>query len=80
MSAPISFQAQRALDSLPSKGRLIRSVFHGITTWRVAEPLKDTSWQPNRTVRTVFMSAAIEELISRGLVVWDGPGLLKRPE
>jgi hypothetical protein len=75
---PLSHHAQKALDHLTAEGRLIRITFHGITIYRIAEQLRDKSWLPSRSTTLTFMPAAIDELISRNLVAWDGPGLVKR--
>jgi hypothetical protein len=76
----LSHHAQKALDALNVYGRLIRDTSSGVTVWVVGRkaPGLGLAWRRKKRLGT-FMPASVQELLDRGLVVWEGADQVRRP-
>lgn len=75
----ISHHAAKALDAINVYGRLVRDTSSGVTVWVAARkaPGLGLAWKAEKRLGT-FMPSAVQELLDRGLVVWDGAGRVRR--
>jgi hypothetical protein len=75
----LSHHAQKALAALDVYGRLVRDTSSGIAVWHVARkaPGLGLAWRADKRLGT-FMPSSVQELLDRGLVVWEGANQVRR--